>query len=320
MVKLLISGMVKYKVTEYFKSLSHEGSGLWKQFYPDPRESIFKDYELEDPLSENKYLVSPRLVHRYKDRVLMLVTDQCLMYCRHCFRKDFIDRGINEISDSEIDLACEYIKKHSEVHEVILSGGDPLTISECKLSSVLKKIRQIRPGLIIRIGTRIPVVEPGLITDGLINILKENSPLWFLLQINHPDELTPDSVAALKRLNMAGVGLLNQSVLLKGINDSVDILKRLYQGLLEVMVKPYYIFQGDLARGTSHLRVPISRGLEIINELKGEISGIAMPIYAVDIPGGGGKIHLNRESIINEDDEFYYLQNSDGFVGKYPKE
>jgi lysine 2,3-aminomutase len=242
------------------------------------------------------------------------------LYCRHCFRRDFIDRGENDITDSEVDLACLYITEHPGVHEVLISGGDPLTLDVERLAGILNKIKLCRKNIVIRIGTRVPIVDPGMVSDKLLMVLKENSPIWMALQVNHPDELTPRVGEVLEKLTSSGVTLLNQSVLLKGINDSVEVLRDLSFKLLENRVKPYYLFQGDLAEGTSHLRVPLKKGLKIMSLLRDEISGIAMPIYAVDIPGGGGKVPLNSDFIIDEDEKYYYLKNSAGFTGKYPKE
>lgn len=312
--------MKSYRVTEYYKKISKDKPHLLKQFTPDKRENNILKYEVCDPLDEGKHMVSQRLVHRYKNRVLLLVTDNCRLYCRHCFRRDFIDRGENDISDIQLDDACKYIINHPQVHEVLISGGDPLTLGSKRISYIISKLKKTRNNIVIRIGTRVPVVDPELITDELLDVLKESSPIWMALQVNHPDELTPEVGLTLNRLNSAGVSLLNQSVLLKDINDSVEVLRDLSFKLLEMNVKPYYLFQGDLAQGTSHLRVPLKKGLEIMEKLRDEVSGIGLPTYAVDIPGGGGKVPLNSDFIINEDEEFYYLKNSAGFIGKYPKE
>lgn len=312
--------MNSYSVTDYYKTISKDNSSLLKQFSPDGREKHILPYEVSDPLDELKHMVSPRLIHRYKDRVLLLVTDNCRIYCRHCFRRDFIDKGAEDITNEELTLVCSYINNHPEVHEVLLSGGDPLTLEPSRLSFILSKIKGCRKNIIIRIGTRVPIVDPEMITDDLVSVLKEASPVWMALQVNHPDELTDVVREVLSRLSFAGVSLLNQSVLLKDINDSVEVLRDLSFKLLEFRVKPYYIFQGDLAEGTSHLRVPLKKGLQIMKKLRDEVSGIALPVYAVDIPGGGGKIPLNSDFITGEDDNYYYLTNSEGFTGKYPKE
>jgi lysine 2,3-aminomutase len=312
--------MKSFRVPDYYKIKACNCPPMKRQFTPDDREDIVLPYEVSDPLDENSHMVSPRLIHRYKDRVLMLVTDKCQLYCRHCFRRDYIDSGSSSINNEEIEKASIYIKAHPEVHEIILSGGDPLTLPIEDLAFLLQSINSIRDNLVIRIGTRVPIVNPIEISDKLIELLQSHGNIWLNLQCNHPKELTEEVRCVLKSFSMAGIHLLNQSVLLKDINDSVDILKKLSHRLLEFGVKPYYIFQGDLAKGTSHLRVPITKGLEIMSQLRNELSGLAMPLYAVDIPGGGGKIPLNRDYITGEDDEYYYLTNREGFNGKYPKE
>ena len=265
-------------------------------------------------------MVTPRLVHRYKNRVLLLVTDNCKMYCRHCFRRDFIDKGENDITYSEIDKACFYIQTHPEVEEILISGGDPLTLNIKKLSYLLCTLKKINHNIIIRIGTRVPIVDPNSIEPEILELFTSITSLWISLQINHPDELTKESCAAIKKIQNCGAQILNQSVLIKNLNDNSTILAKLSNKLLINNIKPYYIFQGDLAKGTSHFRVPLKRGLELITELRDLVSGVGMPTYAVDIPGGGGKIPLNKEYIDSEDDNFYYLINSTGFIGRYPKE
>ncbi len=312
--------MNKELVTDYYKILSHGKSELIKQFIPTDNEHISLKYETSDPLDENRHLVTPRLIHRYKDRVLLLVTDECLLYCRHCFRRHFVGNEHKSITDSELDDVVEYIEKHSEVHEVILSGGDPLVLDSERLNYILSRICSIRNNIVIRIGTRVPIVDPSYISNELVSVLGRYNSIWLAIQCNHPNELTDDVKSVIDALIGVGVTVINQSVLLKGINDSVEILKALSHKLLEFRIKPYYIFQGDLATGTSHFRVPLKRGLEIISALRNEVSGLAMPTYAVDIPGGGGKVPLTKDYIIGQDEKFYFLKNSDGFVGKYPKE
>lgn len=313
--------MKSFQVTDYYKSIAPKGSILSRQYLPDDRENIIKDYEVSDPLDENRHMVTPKLIHRYKDRVLMLVTDTCELYCRHCFRRDFIDeKKSGQITEDELIKAALYIQNHPEVHEVILSGGDPLTLNFDYLSHLLKTITDIRPQLLIRIGTRVPIVNPASVSDFMIKKLGVFGNIWINLQCNHSDELGTEVEKLLLKFNSAGINIINQSVLLKGINDSVEVLKELSHKLLDCRVKPYYIFQGDLAKGTSHFRVPISRGLEIMRSLRDEVSGLALPVYAVDIPGGGGKVPLTKDYITDEDDEFYYLTNNEGFTGRYPKE
>lgn len=312
--------MRKSRVTKYYAAIAKNNSPLWMQFTPTDAEDNVLDYEVSDPLNENKHKVNNRLIHRYKDRVLLLATGKCLLYCRHCFRRDFIEDDEGEITDSDIEDTVLYIQNHLEVHEILISGGDPFTLGLERLSYILNRLRSIRSSLVIRIGTRVPIVEPSLIIKEFGEALSQFAPIWIAVQSNHPKELTLDVKKALNNLSVPGINIVNQAVLLKGINDSVEIQKELNQKLLEFGVKPYYLFQGDLARGTSHFRVPISRGLEIIRQLRDEVSGLAMPIYAVDIPGGGGKIPLTKDYIKDEDEDYYYLENNQGFIGKYPKE
>lgn len=316
---MLILAMVT-RVTEYYKSISHLNGPLLKQYEPDELEDCCKSYETVDPLHEESYMVVPRLIHRYKDRVLLLVTDNCLMYCRHCFRRDFVKNDNGDILDSEIEAACDYIKSNSDIHEVLLSGGDPLSLPHERVDYILTKLKNCRDNLIIRIGTRVPVVDPGSITPKYVKALSKHKPVWIAIQCNHPDELTKEVQEATGRLIDAGINIVNQSVLLKGVNDSVTILRDLCHKLLDFRIKPYYIFQGDLARGTSHFRVPLKDGLKIIRDLRSQVSGLAMPTYAVDIPGGGGKIPLTADYIVGEDETYYYLKNNEGFIGRYPKE
>lgn len=305
--------------TKYFRELSKGKEHLQKQYIYDSREDVTLAYEDSDPLGENKYKVAPRLIHRYKDRVLLLVTDRCALYCRHCFRRDYVDTGLETISDSDLKEVCNYIRSHKEVHEILLSGGDPLILGD-GIDRVLKAIKEAREDIVIRIGSRLPIVDPERVDDNLAKILGEYRPLWLSIQCNHSDELTEMVKVAIDRLLDRGINIVNQSVLLKGVNDSVEELKSLCHKLLEFRIKPYYLFQGDLARGTSHLRVPVQKGLKLIKELRKEISGLAMPTYAVDIPGGGGKIPLNRDYIVGEDENWIYLESGSGKKGRYPKE
>lgn len=312
--------MIDRRVSDYYKTISRDNLALSRQFCYDPLEEIEQDYEVSDPLDENRYMVVPQLIHRYKDRVLLLVTNECRLYCRHCFRREYVGGGNSHINKTELKAALDYIKNNELIHEVILSGGDPLVLGYKALGRILKDIKSIRKNIVIRIGTRVPIVDPTFITDSMVSMLAENTPIFMAIQCNHPSELTVEVKNILDKLSSAGVVLLNQAVLLKGINDSVEIQKELCHKLLEVRVKPYYLFQGDLAKGTSHFRVPLGKGLEIYSKLRDEVSGIALPIYAVDIPGGGGKVPLNGSFIESEDEDFYYLKNSVGFIGKYPKE
>ncbi|MQY76812.1 MAG: KamA family radical SAM protein [Spirochaeta sp.] len=309
-----------FRVTPYYLSLcsrSDPGDPLRRQCIPTISESRFKEYELEDPLGDKKYLASTRLVHRYRDRALLLATDQCAMYCRHCFRRSSAGKG--HISNLELSLAVAYCKEHNEIKEIILSGGDPLTLADDRLTDIIRRFRTMREGIVIRIHSRIPVVLPQRITSGLVSSLANFLPLWLVTQFNHPRELTPDSCEALRRLAASGITLLNQTVLLKGINDNFETLEQLCRSLVRLGVKPYYLFQGDLARGTYHFRTSILEGLKLYRKLT-DLSGLLRPIYAVDLPGGGGKVVLDSGSVEGCHNGWLILKSREGKIYRYPIE
>lgn len=276
-------------------------------------------WESIDPLEERRFQVSPRLVHRYHDRVLLLVHDRCATYCRHCFRRHFTGRGSGAIGADELDAACRYLATVPHVREVLLSGGDPLMLSDRELCHVIDRLLSVNPNLVLRVCTRMPVVAPSRITDALAAHLGAHSATWVVTQANHPRELTDEFVAAVRRLLRACVPVMNQAVLLRGVNDDVATLETLFSGLVRARVKPYYLFQGDLAIGTSHFRVPIARGLELMAELRKRLSGLAMPIYAVDLPGGGGKVPIEL-SLLGEGPDGYRFLGTDGAEYTYPRE
>ena len=313
---------LKFMVNSYYASLAedYENDPVRKQFIPTDDEYTTKDYELSDPLGEVDYSPVPRLIHRYRDRVLMLVTDTCAMYCRHCFRRSFTGHDSGIVTSDQLHDITQYLSEHDEVNEILLSGGDPLTCSDRKIEEILKSIRSVRPDMVIRLASRIPVVLPMRIGGDLVRILSENGPIWIVTQFNHAKELTHESISSLNKLIDCGIPVLNQSVLLKGVNDSVSALEELFQSLVRLRVKPYYLFQGDLASGTSHFRVSIEKGREIMSELRKRISGLALPVYAVDMPGGGGKIPLTENFAIGEDERHYYFKNIEGKRYGYPKE
>lgn len=313
---------LQFMVNPYYASLAGDNINdpIRRQFLPTVDEYTVKDYELTDPLGEMTYSPFPRLIHRYRDRVVLLVTDSCAMYCRHCFRRSFTGHNSGVVSTGELKNISLYLKEHKEVNEILLSGGDPLTCSDTKIEEVLRAVRSVRPEMVIRLATRMPVVLPQRFTENLINILKHEGPLWVVTQFNHANELTEESKTAISSLVDQGIPLLNQSVLLKGVNDNVQSLQDLFQALVRLRVKPYYLFQGDLAAGTSHFRVSISKGWEIMRELRLRISGLAIPVYAVDMPGGGGKIPLTTDYAVGEDDKNYYFKNIEGKEYSYPRE
>ncbi len=311
-----------FAVTDYYLSLveNEENDPLRLQCIPLPDELEVKSYELADPLGEDKYKVSARLIHRYRDRVLFLVTDTCAMYCRHCFRRNFTGGKSGTADESDIAEAAEYVGRHKEVTEVILSGGDPLVMDTSVVEKILSAFKKVRDDIVFRIGTRIPVVLPSRIDSGLVETLKKYSPVYIMTQFNHPREITSLSRRASAMLVDAGIPVFNQTVLLKGVNDDPGILEELFHRLVGLRIKPYYIFQGDLAAGTSHLRVPLGRGLEIMRELRGRISGLAMPVYAVDLPGGGGKVPLTESYIVSRGEGVWNLRDPEGRVYSYPDE
>ena len=312
----------RFKVTPYFCSISGSGRDdpLRRQFVPDERELNVLPYETADPLCEEKYKAGKRIIKRYHDRVLFLVTAKCAMYCRHCFRRYYAGSEASDADIADVEELCALIEGDAGIKEVLLSGGDPLTLSDKKIAFIIKSLRNVRDDLVIRIGTRIPVVQPERISDDLLSVLSENLPLAVFTQFNHYRELTSESRNVLGRMIRHGIPVFNQTVLLKGINDDEDVLEKLFHNLVSAGVKPYYLFQGDLAAGTSHFRVPLKRGLEIMENLSLKMSGLSLPVFAVDLPGGGGKVRLFSTSVLSEEDGFLKIKNCEGKEYFYPDE
>lgn len=309
-------------ITPYFFNLidvNDPNCPIRRQVIPRIEEMDYQASDLADPCGEDHDMVAPGLVHRYPDRVLFLVTDRCASYCRYCTRSRVVSGAGEQHLDTDHHAAIDYIAIHSEIRDVLLSGGDPLLLSDAKLDSLLSQLRAIPHVEFIRIGTRIPLFLPQRITPELVAILKKYHPLWISVHTNHPKELTQESRAALERLADAGIPLGNQAVLLKGVNDSVLVLKELFQKLLMCRVRPYYLYQCDLIRGSAHLRTTIRRGLEIMQELRGHTTGYAIPQYVVDGPGGGGKIPLNPDYILGHDGKNLILKNYKGDIYEYPE-
>ncbi len=273
-----------------------------------------------DPLEDQEFSPVPRLVHRYWDRALLLVTDQCGLSCRFCFRRHFAGNRAGIIQQHELHPILNYLKKHPEIKELILSGGDPLTLSDERFFALVDTLRFSRPGILLRVSSRMPIAIPSRITRRFVYGLKARRPFWFILHVNHPRELSPEAGEALNRLVDGGVPILSQTVLLRGVNDTVEVLEELFHKLAAQRIKPYYLFQGDLARGTSHFRVPISKGLELMRELRNRVSSLSLPVYAVDLPGGGGKVPLTESYLKGEDQESYIFLNTEGREFRYPKE
>lgn len=313
-------GRFRMAITPYYLSLINPDDPydpIRMQCIPTAEEAVISPSDLVDPLHEDVDSPTPGLTHRYPDRVLFLITDMCSMYCRHCTRRRFAGNEDHEMSDDKIDAAIDYIRRTPEVRDVLLSGGDALMVSDERLESIISRLRAIDHVEIIRIGTRTPVVCPQRITPELCAMLKKYHPIWVNTHFNHPDEITPESGRACEMMADAGIPLGNQSVLLRGINDCVYIMKNLVQGLVKIRVRPYYIYQCDLSMGLSHFRTPVSKGVEIIEGLRGHTSGFAVPTFVVDAPGGGGKIPVMPQYVISQVPGRVVLRNFEGVITTY---
>jgi len=296
-----------------------EDDPLRLQFIPRSEELVVRPEERADPLGEEEHSPLPRLVHRYTDRVLLLVTDACAVHCRYCFRSRFTGTSAGTITDEDLGQACDYIRSGIGIREVILSGGDPLTVPVAGLVRILDRIRSALPDGVIRIASRVPVVDPPRISADLAAALSGSQPVWIVLQVNHPAELQVGALQALRRLADTGTPLLSQTVLLRGVNDDAGVLEDLFTRLVRWRVKPYYLFQADLAPGTSHFRVDLDRALAIVDELRGRVSGLSMPVFSVDIPGGAGKVRLEPSALVGSGDDGFALRAQDGIVHRYPR-
>ncbi len=300
----------------YFSLIKKPGDPIWKQVVPDERE-LQDDDGLEDPLAEDQYSPVPHVIHRYADRVLLLASSQCAVYCRFCTRKRKIGKQ-GAITAQAIKEAVAYIRFHREVRDVLISGGDPLLLDDPVLGDLLAAVRAIPNVAMIRIGTRVPCVMPQRITMQLVRLLSTFHPLYINTHFNHPDEITAEAAMACSRLTNAGIPLGCQTVLLKGVNDHPAIMLQLMQKLLAIRVKPYYLHQMDLAKGTGHFRTSITTGLRIMRTLHGRISGMGVPQYVIDLPGGGGKVPLLPAYIVNMMNGTVALKNRDGNIFYYP--
>lgn len=306
------------RINPYFlKLIQHPGDPIWKQAVPDPAE-LNDGICLTDPLDEENLSPVPNLVHKYPDRVLFLVSSKCAMYCRFCTRKRKVGTDRMHISPETLKDAYHYLRVHPEVREVLISGGDPLLLQDEEIKTILHELRSIHSIEIIRIGTRVPSVLPMRITDDLVAILKSYHPLYINTHFNHPREITPESSLACTKLADAGIPLGCQTVLLRGINDNSQTLKQLFLGLLRIRVKPYYLFQADLTRGTNHFRTTTATGISLMRQLYGHISGMALPTYALDGPLGKGKIPLTPHYIIEHGDTLLF-ENYKGESCRYPE-
>lgn len=311
---------LKMAITPYYATLIDRDDyncPIRRQAIPTIHETEISQYDISDPLHETADSPVPGLTHRYPDRVLLLITEQCSMYCRHCTRRRFAGHEDSSLCKDDILRAIEYIKEHKEVRDVLLSGGDALCVSDEKLEFILKQLRDIEHVEVIRIGTRVPVVMPQRITSNLCNIIKKYHPVWINTHFNHPKEITQEAMLACKMLADSGIPLGNQSVLLKNINDCPYIMKDLVQKLVKNRVRPYYIYQCDLSEGIEHFRTPVSAGIEIIELLRGHTSGFAVPTFVIDAPGGGGKIPINPQYLISQSPEKLILRNYEGILCTY---
>ncbi len=308
-------------ITPYYASLieknNYRNDPIFKQAFPNPAELKISKYDMKDPLHEDKDSPTKGLTHRYPDRVLFLVSNRCAMYCRHCTRKRKVGDPDHIPSQEQILAGIDYIKSNNKIRDVLLSGGDPLMLPDNFLDWILTELNNIPHVEVVRIGTRTPVVLPYRITDNLVQMLKKHHPIWINTHFNHPRELTPSAREALKKLADAGIPLGNQSVLLSGVNDCPQIMKKLNQKLVKNRVRPYYLFQCDLSEGLTHFRTSIGKGIEIMESLVGHTSGFAVPTYVIDAPGGGGKIPIMPNYIISWSTNTVVLRNYEGVITKY---
>jgi lysine 2,3-aminomutase len=309
-------------ITPYYASLidrENPSQPIRRTVVPVTGEYFTSPGESEDPLGEEHDSPVPGLVHRYPDRVLFLVTDFCSTYCRYCTRSRIVGGGKGSpVNAAQWEKAMDYIERTPAVRDVLLSGGDPLTLSDEVLEWLISRVRKIPHVELLRIGTKVPVVLPQRITPALVRMLRKYHPLWMSIHFTHPDELTPETNQACERLADGGIPLGSQTVLLTGINDDVETMKRLAHGLLKARVKPYYLYQCDPILGSSHFRTPVEKGLEIIRGLRGYTTGYAVPHYVIDAPGGGGKIPLLPEYLIGRSGDDLLIRNYEGKVFCYP--
>ena len=311
---------LRMAITPYYLSLidpNDPHDPVRRQCIPTELETHQAAADLLDPLHEDEDSPTPGLTHRYPDRVLFLITDMCSMYCRHCTRRRFAGQTDNECGPDRIEKALEYIEKTESVRDVLLSGGDALMVSDKKLEYIISRLRQIPHVEIVRLGTRTPVVCPQRITPELCDMLKKYHPIWINTHFNHPNEVTPESRRACEMLANAGIPLGNQSVLLRGVNDCVHVMKNLVHELVKMRVRPYYIYQCDLSMGLEHFRTPVSKGIEIIEGLRGHTSGFCIPTFVVDAPGGGGKTPVMPQYVISQAPGKVVLRNFEGVITTY---
>jgi len=315
-------GKLSMAITPYWASIidpENANCPLRRQAVPVSAESAVSPHEMTDPCAEDRDSPAPFLVHRYPDRVLLLSTDHCAMYCRHCTRRRLVGESEKKQDNSlsKFDAAIDYIKSNRKIRDVLISGGDPLILEDERLEDLISKIRSISHVEFLRLGTRVPVTLPQRVTENLVNMLKKYAPIWISIHFNHPKEITRRSKVACDMLADAGIPLGSQTVLLKGINDRPYIMKKLVHELLQIRVRPYYIYQCDPVRGTQHFRTPVATGINIVEKLRGHTSGYAVPIYVIDGPGGGGKIPVGPNYILSQAKGKYVLRNYRGKIYTY---
>jgi len=315
-----VLGKFRMSITPYYLALMDPDNPkcpIRKQAIPSINELVVGENDLLDPLHEDGDSPVPGLTHRYPDRVLFLITDMCSMYCRHCTRRRFAGQKDAHESMDNVEKALEYIRNTKEVRDVLLSGGDALLVSDQKLEYIISELRKIDHVEIIRIGSRTPVVMPQRITEDFVNMLKKYHPIWLNTHFNHSKEITTEAKKAIDLLANAGIPLGNQSVLLRGINDRVSTMRKLVLNLVQMRIRPYYIYQCDLSMGIEHFRTPVSKGIEIIEGLRGHVSGFAVPTFVVDAPGGGGKIPVMPNYVISQAPGKIVLRNYEGVICTY---
>jgi lysine 2,3-aminomutase len=319
---LLTRHKLAFAITPHYFNLiepDNPDCPIRRQVIPRAGESVVTPGEMADPCGEDSHMPVPGLVHRYPDRVLFLVTDRCASYCRYCTRSRVVSGVGEQELETDFEAVYEYLEKHTEVRDVLLSGGDALLLSDDKLRKILTRLRAIPHIEFLRIGSRVPIFLPQRITPELCAMLKEFHPLWMSVHVNHPRELTTEVRDALGRLADAGIPLGNQSVLLAGVNDTPDTMRALIHKLLRCRVRPYYLYQCDLIHGSAHLRSSVAKGLEIMEALRGHTTGYAVPQYVIDAPGGGGKVPVSPGYVVYHDNEKVVLRNYEGRIFEYPE-
>ena len=319
---LLTRNKLAFAITPHYFNLieaDNPDCPIRRQVIPRAGESVITPGEMADPCGEDSHMPVPGLVHRYPDRVLFLVTDRCASYCRYCTRSRVVSGVGEQELETDFEAVYQYLEEHTEVRDVLLSGGDALLLSDDKLRKILTRLRAIPHIEFLRIGTRIPIFLPQRITPELCAMLREFHPLWMSVHVNHPRELTTEVRDALGRLADAGIPLGNQSVLLAGVNDNPDTMRALIHKLLRCRVRPYYLYQCDLIHGSAHLRTSVAKGLEIMENLRGHTTGYAVPQYVIDAPGGGGKVPVSPGYVVYHDKEKVVLRNYEGRIFEYPE-